>query len=552
MIEVRNLRLALSGGIARETPYDPDALASAVARKLGLPTKDLRTCQVTKRSVDARNKGDVHFVVTARACLCAGSDAEAALVARLGDASVSIAQPRAFELPKLGRVLAEAERPVVVGAGSAGLFCALALAQAGCQPILVERGDDAARRSQVVKRFHESGELDPQCNIQFGAGGAGTFSDGKLTTGTKSADIPWVTEQLVAYGAPDAILWEAHPHIGSDRLPAVVDAILRRIAELGGDVRLRTRLSAIEVSAGHVVGLRLASTDPASSMPEERLACSTVVLACGHSARDVLEIAREAGVMMEPKTFAMGVRVEHPQALIDRAQYGGAAGHPALPAAEYKLSCHTADSRGVFSFCMCPGGTVVAASSEPGGVVTNGMSDFARDGRNANSALLVNVQPTDLPAGDPLAGVELQRRCEQAAFRLGGGIFKAPAQLLEDFLAGKASSGPGEVAPTYQRGVTWGALDEALPPYVVSGLRYGIPVMARRLHGFDLGDAVLTGVETRSSSPVRLTRGADRQSVSVSGLYPCGEGAGYAGGIMSAATDGLSCARSVIEALNGQ
>ncbi|MBS5451651.1 MAG: FAD-binding protein [Coriobacteriia bacterium] len=545
MIEIRNLSLPLSGGAASGKSYDLRRLRAAVARKLGCKPENLRECAVARRAVDARKKSDVHFVVTAHASVDGLTDE--LVVARARSKDVVVWDPRPLNLPHLpGGLSSDAERPVVVGAGCAGLFCALALAEAGCAPLLVERGDDADTRSSAVARFNEGGDLDTECNIQYGAGGAGTFSDGKLTTGTSSPSIPWVIDAFIAAGAPLDIAWEAHPHIGSDCLPRVVDALVARIRAAGGEVRFRTRMDEIVIEGGHVAGVRLSSTARPGEPGEgstEFVSASRVVLACGHSARDVYANLVASGIELVRKTFAMGVRVEHPQVDIDQAQYGRLADHPSLPPAEYKLSCHLSDGRGVYTFCMCPGGSVVAAASEAGGVVTNGMSDFARAGVNANAALLANVTPADLPGDDPLAGVELQRSCERAAFELGGGDYRAPAQLLGDFLAGHASSGGmGTVHPTYPRGVTWGSVEPALPPYVAEALRAGIPQLTRRMPCFGMGEAVLTGVETRSSAPVRIPRGDNRQSTQVAGLYPCGEGAGYAGGIMSAATDGIATA----------
>ena len=552
MIEIRNLSLPLSGGSASGRSYDPKRLRSAVARRLNLKPEAIRACEVVRRAVDARRKSDVHFVATVHANLVGTTDE--LVVARLRSRDVSIWEPRLIDLPVLeGGLSSDAERPVVVGAGCAGLFCALTLAEAGCAPLLIERGDDAAARSETVALFNEHAQLDPECNIQFGAGGAGTFSDGKLTTGTSSPAIPWVIEAFLAAGAPGDIAWEAHPHIGSDCLPRVVDALVARIRAAGGEVRFRTRMDELVIEDGHVAGVRVSSTAPEGNGDagrSETVAASRVVLACGHSARDVYGHLVASGVELVRKTFAMGVRIEHPQADVDEAQYGRVAGHPSLPPAEYKLSCHLSDGRGVYTFCMCPGGTVVAAASERGGVVVNGMSDFARAGANANAALLANVTPADLPGDDPLAGVELQRRCEQSAFELGGGSFRAPAQLLGDFLAGKPSArGTDVVRPTYPRGVTWGSVEGALPPYVVEALRAGVGPLSKRMACFSMPEAVLTGVETRSSAPVRIPRGDDRQSTQVAGLYPCGEGAGYAGGIMSAATDGIATARELVAAI---
>ena len=345
------------------------------------------------------------------------------------------------------------------------------------------------------------------------------------------------------------------PHIGSDVLPGVVDKLVERIREAGGEVRWYTRMCELVVEQGCLAGVRVAVEAPGRPAKFEEIRCSQAILACGHSARDVFSQLKEQGLTLEPKVFSMGVRIEHPQNMINKVQYGGIANSDALPVASYKLSCHLKDGRGVYSFCMCPGGTIVAAASEEGGVVTNGMSEFARDGRNANSGFLANVLPEDIPgiADDPLAGVALQRRCEQAAFAAGGGDYKAPAQLLTDFRAKVASRGAGHVQPTYPLGVKWGSVGKCLPDFVDRALRAAVPIFAKRLEGFDRMDAVLTGVETRSSSPVRIVRRSDDLvSVDVEGLYPCGEGAGYAGGIMSAAADGLRCAAAVVRAANAR
>ena len=411
--------------------------------------------------------------------------------------------------------------------------------------MLIERGDDAERRGEAVRRFNETGVLDPESNIQFGLGGAGTFSDGKLNTGTKNPDHRLILETLAAAGAPRDILWDAKPHIGSDILPSVVTAIIARIRACGGEVRFRTKLLDIERSdSGAVVGVTVMSDER-----EERLATRHLILACGHSARDIFEMLQRRNFTLARKTFAMGARIEHLQEAIDRAQYGPAAGHPALGAAPYKLVSHAPNGRSLFTFCMCPGGEVVAAASEEGGVVTNGASLHARAGRNANAALLVNVTPKDLPGDDVLAGIKLQRECEQAAFQLGGGDYRAPAQLVGDFLIGIPSTSGAGVIPTYPRGVTWTAIGLVLPAYVSDTMRLGLPELARHLKGFDDEEAVITGVETRSSAPITVVRDKSCHADHAPGLYPCGEGAGYAGGIMSAATDGIRCARALIDDL---
>ena len=552
MLEITNVRVRLGqldGTDAREL----SVCKKAAAKKLRIKPQEIASIERRRRSIDARKKNDVTLMFTLRAELAGGVGAEAALLARLEDEhaskGVSIVDEKPFSFPE--PINAEqSRRPIVVGAGCAGLFCALSLARAGLSPLLVERGDDAARRGEVVALHNRTGMLDPQSNIQFGVGGAGTFSDGKLQTGTKSPAHRLILETFVAAGAQPQILWDAKPHVGSDVLPAVVTNIVEEIRAAGGEVRTRCRMTDIEVADGRVVAVRLEQTAEDGSAHEERVPASDVVLACGHSARDVFELLRDRGADLERKTFAMGVRIEHLQADIDRALYGRAAGNPALGAAPYKLSEHLDNGRSAFSFCMCPGGYVVSAASEKGGVVTNGMSLSDRAGENANSGLLANVFPSDLPGDDALAGIALQRECEAAAFAAGGGDYVAPAQLVGDFLRGQASTGAGRVSPTYPRGVAWGTIDGCLPPYIVETLRTAIPRMAHRLRGFDDPEAVLTGVETRSSSPVRVMRGDDGQSTAIRGLWPVGEGAGYAGGIMSAATDGILAARKLIAHLS--
>ena len=538
MIEVSGIRVplkALDGSDKRELAE----CRRALARKLRIGERDLLHVERRRRSIDARKQGNVQLTFTLRAELAPGARVRA-------DKGVKLVDERPFTFP--APVTRVGGRPVVVGAGCAGLFCALSLARAGLEPLLVERGEDAARRAETVRCHNETGELDVESNIQFGVGGAGTFSDGKLQTGTKSPAHRLILETFVAAGAQPQILWDAKPHIGSDVLPRVVTQIVREIEEAGGEVRTRCRMSDLDIAGGAIRGVTLATTGDDGLVREERIPTDCVILACGHSARDVFALLRERGVTMERKTFAMGVRIEHLQANIDRALYGSAAGHPALGAAPYSLSCHLPSGRSAFSFCMCPGGYVVSAASETGGVCTNGMSLSDRAGTNANSGLLANVFPEDLPGDDVLAGVELQRTCERAAFAAGDGAYVAPAQLVGDFLQGVPSSSGGSVNPTYPRGVSWGDVTPCLPPYVAETLREAIPLLGRRLRGFDVADAVLTGVETRSSSPVRVTRGDDGQSLSVRGLWPVGEGAGYAGGIMSAATDGILAAEKVVAA----
>ena len=396
-------------------------------------------------------------------------------------------------------------------------------------------------RVRAVDAFIRDGVLDPDSNIQFGEGGAGTFSDGKLTTNTHDPRCRAVLAMLVGAGAAEEILWQARPHIGTDHLTGVVRNLREEIESLGGEVRFGTRLSDLILDADY----DLRGVVMQSVRGRDELAAEALILATGHSARDVFNLLHVRGACLAQKPFSIGVRIEHDQRMVDRAQYGSAAGHPALGAADYKLSCHLPSGRGVYTFCMCPGGWVVAAASEAGGVVTNGMSRFARDGANANAGLLVSVLPTDFEDDHPLAGVRFQRRWEHAAFELGGRDFRAPAQLMGDFLQGVASSAAGAVQPTYPLGVHYADLALCLPEFAVASLREAVPVLDRRMRGFAAADALLTGVETRSSSPVRVLRDATMQS-NLRGVYPCGEGAGHAGGIMSAAVDGMRCAEAVL------
>ncbi len=542
MLELSEIRLPLNSCTTEQRMLK--ALRRAIARALRCDPSTLNSVQLHRRSIDARHRNDVRIIATARFSLPQEETALAKTQGSIAKHLRRVEDDRA-QFPERLRVITGGPRVVVVGAGCAGLFAALTLAHAGLCPLLIERGDGSRDRTEAIERFNKTGELDPNSNIQFGLGGAGTFSDGKLSTGTKNASHRLILETFVKAGAPANILVDAKPHIGSDILPRVVEEILSEIKALGGEVRFRTRLAGIQ------------RTDRMSSIVtldesgrEEHVPCTHLVLATGHSARDVYSLLAQERVVLERKTFAVGVRIEHPQRTIDRALYGSYAGHPALGAAPYKLVAHLPSGRTAYSFCMCPGGTVVAAASEAGGVVTNGASLHARDGSNANAALLVNVLPEDLPGTDVLAGVELQRRCEQRAYEMGGGAYKAPAQLLGDFLERRASTHGGSVQPTYPRGVTWTSLDPLLPKHVIESLRQAFPVFERRIRGYAMPDAVLTGVETRSSAPVTIARDRSCQALGIEGLYPCGEGAGYAGGIMSAATDGIRCAQALIESVS--
>lgn len=524
MLRINGLRLPLD--------FSHQDLLTAAAKKLRLSPKDLEWVRLARKSVDARKKTQVCFVCSVEAQPVSG---EARLISRIP--GVQPAKSYLYQLP----VPAPASLPpVIVGFGPAGMFAGLILAQCGLKPVIIERGQPVEEREKTVRAFWDGGPLDPQSNVQFGEGGAGAFSDGKLTTGTGDGRIRKVLEELAAAGAPREILTDGKPHIGTDKLPAVVRNIRQTILSLGGQVLFSTRLTGIQAKDGQLTGVETESPEGARVIP-----CRQAILAVGHSARDVFSLLDSMGLPLAPKAFSVGVRAEHPAALIDRAQYGSFAGHPRLGAADYKLNCTLPGGRGVYTFCMCPGGVVTGAASEPGGVVTNGMSPWARDGINSNAAVLVGVGPDDFGDGGPLAGVEFQRRIEQAAFRLGGGGYLAPAQRIEDFLAGKKSSRFGSVKPSYQPGVALEDIGACLPAFVADSLRQALPVLGRRLAGFDFPDGVLTAPETRSSSPVRVLRDESLQCPVLRGLYPCGEGAGYAGGIVSAAVDGIRCAEAL-------
>ena len=580
---------------------------AAIASALGVAPEDVASFSLVKRSVDARKKSNVHFNATYVVRLAQGVAYDALSPAR-GVNVRAYDPPAPLVIPDLRSLATSSDgRIVVAGTGPAGLFCASYLAEAGLRPLVVERGAAVDERTAAIESFNAGGPLDAAANVQFGEGGAGTFSDGKLTTGTKSPHIRHVLEAFVQAGAPDEILWQAKPHIGTDKLPAVVKSIRERIISAGGEVRFLTRLADIELSGGAVRSVVL---EDSRTGAREAVEASRVIVACGHSARDIFELARDRGFALERKPFSMGVRIEHPQTLINRAQYGAAAKHTALGAADYKMAVRvparangtrtdvTSENatRGVYTFCMCPGGEVVAAASEEGGVVVNGMSRFARDGENSNSALLADVRPDDLPGNDVMEGVRLQREVEHAAFELacrnGGVPYAAPAQTVGDFLSGATSSSgqaeggqPGGTAasearrrtvvpgphrrvgaseshsrlvvrPSYPRGIVWCDLRECLPAFICDALAQGLPLLDAKLHGFADPGAVLTGPETRSSSPIRMVRGENFQARLASDspdsdeepatrVYPCGEGAGYAGGIMSAAVDGLRVAEAI-------
>lgn len=584
------------------TRDNPEELKRNICSRLNIRNRDLLGFSIFKQSIDARKAGMIYLVYTVDAEIAN----EREILARNTGHSLSPTPDMSYKFVEPGDTPLP-ERPVIIGTGPAGLFAGLILAEMGYRPLLLERGLDAQRRRAVVNRFWKEGVLDPECNVQFGEGGAGTFSDGKLTTQTKDPRNRKVLEEFKSAGAPEDILYSNRPHVGTDKLVTTVQNLREKIISAGGEVRFASKLTDLRIEDGLCQkGETYGSSGPAGSQQlggpagsrgfsptaffgggnspgasiklgnsggqvelaglgernglrvsgksgrlhgilvneSQVIPASVLVLAIGHSARDTYRMLYSRGIKMAQKAFSIGARIEHPQELIDQTQYGSFAGHPKLGAADYKLAYHSPNGRTAYTFCMCPGGTVVAAASEPGHVATNGMSEYARDGRNANSAFLVNVGPGDFGSNHPLAGIAFQQQWEQLAFILGGGSYSAPVQLLGDFLQDRKSTSLGGVKPTYLPGVRLADLRECLPSFIVETLKEAVPHLDKKLKGFGLEEAVLTGVETRSSSPVRLLRDEDFQS-NIAGIYPAGEGAGYAGGIVSSAVDGIKVAEAI-------
>ncbi|RMS28673.1 hypothetical protein ALP51_04789 [Pseudomonas savastanoi] len=534
MLRITELKLPID--------HPEEDLRVALLQRLGIDGSELLDFTLFKRSYDARKKSsELCFIYTIDFQV---SD-EQALLRKLGDdRHVGPAPDVSY------KVVGHApegltERPIVVGFGPCGIFAGLLLAQMGFKPIILERGTEVRQRTKDTWALWRKNVLNPESNVQFGEGGAGTFSDGKLYSQIKDPKFIGrkVLHEFVKAGAPEEILYVSKPHIGTFRLTGVVENMRRQIEALGGEVRFQQRVTDLMIEDGQLLGVQLDSG--------EQIESRHVILALGHSARDTFRMLHGRGVFMEAKPFSVGFRIEHPQSLIDRARLGKYAGHPKLGAADYKLVHHASNGRSVYSFCMCPGGTVVAATSEPGRVVTNGMSQYSRNERNANSGIVVGISPEQDFPGSPLAGIELQERLESHAYLLGGSSYEAPAQLVGDFIAGRASTALGSVEPSYKPGVKLVDLADALPAFAIEAIREALPAFDKQIKGFSLHDAVLTGIETRTSAPLRITRGPTLQSLNTKGLYPAGEGAGYAGGILSAGVDGIRVAEALVRDMLG-
>ncbi len=526
MLRVSNIKLSIDD--------DKSKIKSTLIKKLKIKEKELVKYFIYKESIDARKRGKIDFVYTVDVVV---NNESKILKKKLKDV-VEIKQREYIGVASGGQKLEN--RPVVIGSGPAGLFASLVLAQRGYMPIMLERGLDVDNRTKDINNFWTERKFKNNSNVQFGEGGAGTFSDGKLTTRIKDIRCRKVLEEFVNFGAPDEILYANKPHVGTDILKNVVKNIREEIIRLGGSVKFDAKVTQINVEGSKIKSVVVND--------EETIETNVVILAIGHSARDTYEMLYEKGVKIIQKPFAIGARIEHPQILINKSQYKEFYNHEKLGAADYKLIEHTSNGRTAYTFCMCPGGTVIASASEEGEVVTNGMSEHARDKENANSAFLVNVKPSDFGSDHPLAGVEFQRKYEKLAYELGGRNYNAPVQLVGDFLQDRVSTDLGKVKPSYKPGYTFANLRDCLPEFVCETMKEALPKLDKKLNGFSMYDAVLTGVETRSSAPIRIVRDEETlESVSVQNLYPCGEGAGYAGGIVTAAVDGIKCAEKIIE-----
>ena len=530
MIRITELRLPID--------HAPEALEAAILKRLKIAPQDLIQFQIFKRSYDARKNAVLSFIYTVD---LSAKNEEGLLKQFDGDIHIRQSPDTSYHFVTKAPESIEngqALRPVVIGFGPCGIFAALVLAQMGFKPIVLERGKKVRERTQDTWGLWRKNILNPESNVQFGEGGAGTFSDGKLYSQIKDPKFYGrkVIHEFVKAGAPAEIVYVAKPHIGTFRLVGVVEKMRQEIIDLGGEIRFNQKVIGFDIHDEQIAGVKIEGHDD--------LAASHVILALGHSARDTFEALHAAGVYMEAKPFSVGFRIEHPQSLIDKARLGPHAGNELIGAADYKLVHHAKNGRSVYSFCMCPGGTVVAAASEPKRLVTNGMSQYSRNERNANAGIVVGITPEDYPGG-PLAGIEFQRAIESKAFELGGGTYEAPGQLVGDFLAGKPSTTFGSVQPSYKPGVHLTDLAECLPAYAIEAIREALPAFEKQIKGFSMKDAVLTGVETRTSSPLRITRGANFQSLNIKGLYPAGEGAGYAGGILSAGVDGIKVAEAL-------
>ena len=526
MLRITELKLPLD--------HPESAIKTALLKRLGIGAEELITYTVFRQGHDARKRDAISLVYT----LDVETKNDLAILTRLNtDPHISLTPDTTYHFVTQSPNYMT-ERPIVIGTGPCGLFAGLILAQMGFRPIILERGKEVRERTKDTFSLWRKGIFNPESNVQFGEGGAGTFSDGKLYTQIKDPNHYGrkVLTEFVKAGAPAEILRVSKPHIGTFKLVTMVEQMRATIESLGGEIRFQSRVDAIDIADGQVCGVILADG--------ETIPSNHVVLAVGHSARDTFKMLYERGVYIEAKSFSIGFRIEHPQSLIDRCRFGNNAGHPLLGAADYKLVHHCRNGRSVYSFCMCPGGTVVAATSEAGHVVTNGMSQYSRNERNANSGIVVGVTPDDYP-GHPLAGIDFQRQLEAKAFKLGGETYEAPGQRVGDFLANHPSSSIGSVKPSYTPGVHLGDLSTALPAYAIDAIREALPAFDKKIKGFAMDDAVLTGVETRTSSPIRIKRNTHYQSINTQGLYPAGEGAGYAGGILSAAVDGIKVAEAL-------